>query len=260
LRNGRRIEYVECVPEYPKRLINECLSKGYEVTLEADVSGWLFHLFLTQPEINLQQIRLNTRVCNVNRLFFDIAIGPLQIIANRRPCINPQLVVEIKIFPRIGFTNQQCSVHYKHILNDDLPKLGRLDRAIKLRTALIIDGRGYLEGAYKGYNRREYLINRRNEVASGVHVFIVSLSDGKWQIKHEAPETAYSSGCNNLHVQKIQIEGKVEDKNKQFVGKIMSASSFRYHTKKEGYPNLCSDINELGKIHKEKDEGKYEKA
>lgn len=35
-------------------------------------------------------------------------------------------------------------------------------------------------------------------------------------------------------------------KNKQLMKKIMFESSFRYHAKKEGYPNLSSDINKLG--------------
>ncbi|MDH4138665.1 MAG: hypothetical protein OEW09_18405 [Anaerolineae bacterium] len=169
-----------------ERLKTECLALGYEMLLEADVVGWLFHLFLTQPEISLQQIHLDTRVCNADGRF-DIAIGPLQS-RNGRPCITPQVVVEVKIFPRIGFTDQQHRVHYVHILNDDLPKLGGLDPAIELRTALILDGREYLKGTYQGHDRHKYLINRRNEVASGVHVFIVSLADGSWRIKHEVPE------------------------------------------------------------------------
>ena len=37
-------------------------------------------------------------------------------------------------------------------------------------------------------------------------------------------------------------------KNKQLMKKIMFESSLRYHAKKEGYLNLCSDINELGAI------------
>lgn len=176
-----------------ERLKDECLALGYEMLLEADVSGWLFHLLLTQPEVNKQQIHLDTRVCKADGRF-DVAIGPLQTIASGRPCINPQLVVEVKIFPRIGFTDQQHRVHYEHILNDDLPKLGRLDSAIELRAVLIVDGRGYLEGTYQGSNRREYLIKKRNEVASGVHVFIIRLIDGNWQIEHQVPETAPNSG------------------------------------------------------------------
>jgi hypothetical protein len=37
----------------------------------------------------------------------------------------------------------------------------------------------------------------------------------------------------------------VDYKNKQLMEKIMFENSFRYHAKKEGYLNLCSDINEL---------------
>lgn len=169
-----------------QRFVNEGLELGYEVLLEADVSGWLFHLLLTQPEVNPQQIHLATRVCNSNGRF-DIAIGPVHTGLNRRPCIQPQLVVEMKIFPRIGFTDQQQRVHYEHVLNDDLPKLGGLDPDIELRSALIVDGRGYLEGTYQNYNRREYLINKRNEIASRIHVFIIRLVDGNWQVEYEAP-------------------------------------------------------------------------
>ena len=37
-------------------------------------------------------------------------------------------------------------------------------------------------------------------------------------------------------------------KNKQLMEKIIFENSFRYHTKKEGYLNICSDINKLGAI------------
>jgi len=40
----------------------------------------------------------------------------------------------------------------------------------------------------------------------------------------------------------------VSYKNKQLMEKIIFENSFRYHTKKEGYPNLSSDINKLGAI------------
>lgn len=166
-----------------QRFKDECLALGYEMLLEADVCGWLFHLLLTQPKVNPQQIHLDTRVCNAKGRF-DIAIGPLQTGAKGRPCVKPQFVLEVKIFPRLGFTAQQHRVHYEHILNVDLPKLGRLDSTIELRASLVLDGRGYLEGIYQGYNRRDYLINKRNQVASGVHMFIIRLTDGDWHIDH----------------------------------------------------------------------------
>jgi hypothetical protein len=40
----------------------------------------------------------------------------------------------------------------------------------------------------------------------------------------------------------------VDYKNKQLMEKIMFENSFRYHTKKEGYPSLSSDINKLDEI------------
>lgn len=170
-----------------QRFKNECLASGYEMLLEADVSGWLFHLLVTQPEINPQQIHLDTRICNVDGRF-DVAIGPLRIGVNERPCIQPQLVVEIKIFPRIGFTSQQHRVHYEHILNDDFPKLGKLNSAIELRMALIVDGQGYLQGIYQGHNRQEYLIKKRNDITPRAHVFILYLTENNWQIKHIPPK------------------------------------------------------------------------
>lgn len=169
-----------------QRLKDECLAQGYEMLLESDVCGWLFHLLITQPEVNPQHIHLDTRICNADGRF-DIAIGPIRTVGNKRPCIQPQLVVEIKIFPRIGFTDQQHRVHYEHVLNDDLRKLSGLNPAIELRASLILDGRGYLEGTYHGFNRRDYLINKRDQIAPGTHIFIVRLVDGIWQIDHEAP-------------------------------------------------------------------------
>jgi len=169
-----------------QRLKNECLASGYEMLLEADLSHWLFHLLLTQPEVSPQQIHSDTRICNINGRF-DIVIGPLHMETDKRPCVQPQLVAELKIFPRIGFTDQAHRVHYKHILNDDIPKLGRLNPAIQLRTALIVDGRGYLQGTYQGYNRWDYLIKKRNDIASGVHVFMMHFADNNWHIEHELP-------------------------------------------------------------------------
>ena len=166
-----------------KRLKDECLKSGYEMLLEADVSGWLFHLLLTEPEVNPLQIHLDTRVYKADGRF-DIAVGPLHQGSNGRPCIQPEIVVEVKIFPRIGFTDQQHRVHYEHVLNDDLQKLGRLDPAIGLRAALILDGRGYLKGTYQGHSRGEYLISRRDQIAPGVHIYIIRFAEGNWQIQH----------------------------------------------------------------------------
>jgi|GEM_PF-1683623 len=171
-----------------KQFKDKCLEQGFEIILEADVCGWLFHFLVRQPECEPHQIHLDTRVCNTKGRF-DIVIGSLRSGADGRPCVHPKFVIEVKIFPRLGFTDQQHRVHYEHVLNDDLRKLGEVEPATGFRAALIVDGRGYLQGTYKEYNRRDYMIERRNQIASGVHLFIVHLADGHWQIIHEAPET-----------------------------------------------------------------------
>jgi hypothetical protein len=167
-----------------QQLKDEWQALGYEILMEADVVGWLFHFLVTQPEVQ-QEVHLDTRVCNAKGRF-DLAIGPIKTRANK-PCIQPKCVIEVKIFPRIGVTEQQHRVHYKHILDDDLLKLSELDPTIEFCAMLMVDGRGYLEGTYQDNNRKEYLIRRRNQIAPRVHVFIIRLVDGSWQDEHSAP-------------------------------------------------------------------------
>ncbi len=168
------------------RFKDDCLVAGYEPLLEADISGWLFHLFLTSSELDSTEVHLDTRVCNADGRF-DIAIGPMNIGASERPCVKAHSVIEVKIFPRIGFTDQQHRVHYEHILNDDLRKLGTLKPSTGFYSALIFDGRRYLEGSYKGKNRRKYLINRRDQIAPSAHIFIIHPEGSSWYIDHEPP-------------------------------------------------------------------------
>jgi hypothetical protein len=54
-------------------------------------------------------------------------------------------------------------------------------------STLIFDGRRYPEGSYRGKNRREYLITRRDEIAPPAHVFIIHPKGGNWYIDHEPP-------------------------------------------------------------------------
>lgn len=168
------------------RFKNDCLLAGYEPLLEADVSAWLFHLFVTSSELDPTKVHLDTRVYNADGRF-DIAVGPLKIGVSGRPCVEAHSIIEVKIFPRIGFTDQQHRVHYEHILNDDLRKLGTLKLGIGFYSTLIFDGRRYLEGSYKGKNRREYLISRRDEIAPSAHIFIIRPEGSNWYIAHKPP-------------------------------------------------------------------------
>ncbi len=164
------------------QLCNECNSKQYDFILEADASGWLFHLFLSDPTINPNQVHLDTRVAGAKGRY-DLAIGPITSNA-ARPSISPQLVVEVKIFPTVGFTDQQHRVHYEHVLEDDLRKMGQLSSSIECRAEVLIDGYDYLSGQYSKQNRLQYLIGVRDKVAAGVHIFLITSNNGTWQHQH----------------------------------------------------------------------------
>lgn len=166
-----------------QRLKDECLDFGYEFILEADACGWLFHILLSQPGIDMKQVHLDTRV-NIKNQQVDLAVGSLYVAENQRLLVQPQAVMEVKLFPRIGFDQSQHSVHYKEILERDLPKLGQLDSSIEFRSALIIDGIRYMAGTYKGVNRRAHIVERRNQIAPGVHLFMFNLNNTNWEIQH----------------------------------------------------------------------------
>jgi len=185
---ARKMDMLETFKIILKRFKEEGLMMGYEMLLEADACGWLFHLLLMQPGINKKEIHLDTRVCET-RGRFDLVIGPINKTPMRgRPCVNPRFVVEVKLFPRIGFTGQQYKKRYERIINEDLPKLGKLD--LPVSASLIIDGCRYLEGTYEGCNRYDYLVKIRNKIAPKAHIFMIHLiDDDNWRIDHKAPET-----------------------------------------------------------------------
>ena len=166
-----------------ERLREECLVNGYEALLDADVSGWLFHLLVTQSGVDPLQVHLDARVSGANG-FYDVVIGPLATGIYEKPCTKPELVVEVKLFPRIGFTDQQHRVHYEHVIKDDLRKLAVLGKTVGFRAALLVDGYGYLTGTYSRQNRRDFLVAVRDEIAAGVHLCILQLCDGSWRIEH----------------------------------------------------------------------------
>jgi hypothetical protein len=163
------------------QLCTECNAKRYDFILEADVSGWLFHLFLSDPEVTPNEVHLDTRVAGASGRY-DLVVGPTDGTTSR-PSISPRLVVEVKVFPRIGFTAQQNRVHYKHVLDDDLRKLGSLDSAIECRAEVLVDGCDYLSGQYAKHNRLQHLSNLRNQVAAGANIFLIKLSNGVWQLQ-----------------------------------------------------------------------------
>ena len=82
------------------------------------------------------------------------------------------------------FLKRMFVVGFFIFFNRDLPKLGQLDSSIEFRAALIVDGKEYLNGIYNKCRRLDYFIEKRNQIASGVHIFIMTLIDGNWNIQH----------------------------------------------------------------------------
>ena len=138
---------------------------------------------MNQTDIEKNELHLDTRIKNSNERV-DLAIGNLKMNEGGRPYVEPRMVVEVKLFPTNGFTAAQHSEHYNQILKRDLPKLARIDSLIEFRVALIVDGNGYLNGNYKGHNRLDFLVERRNQIARGVCVCILSLINSKWDINY----------------------------------------------------------------------------
>ena len=184
--NSNERPLIEIFQDVLRKLCNECLAKGYEILLEADLAGWLFHLFLLEPEIHHNHLHMNARLKNAYG-FCDIAIGPVETSGAVRPYTNPGLVIEMKLFPRLGFTNQQHYVHYLHILKDGLPKLGNQDLSCGYRAAVIMDGVRYLDGKYQGNNRKIFLVKKRNQIAPRTHLFLIRLIEGNWDIEYIKP-------------------------------------------------------------------------
>lgn len=87
-----------------QQLKNQCLVSEYECySNQMFQAGWFQFLF-TRPEVNPQQIHLDKGICNVDRRF-DIVLALLTWESTNGPSIQPQLVVGVRIFRRIGFTD-----------------------------------------------------------------------------------------------------------------------------------------------------------
>jgi hypothetical protein len=170
------------------RELLENLSKDYAYNkfipiLEADVVGYLYHLWICKVGDG-SKVHLDTRVCGLEDHRFDFVVGDVNYLGER-PCIKPELIIEVKSFP-IGFTGPQHRVHYYHVIEDDVPKLGKLKEPSDDRYILLFDEDNYL----KGFDResRSSRIGRiltvRNATDSKIKIIHVN-SEGKflkWKI------------------------------------------------------------------------------
>lgn len=144
------------------------LTRDYNETrfvpiLESDVVGYLYYLWISQGGLP-DKIHLETRVCASPNQKFDFVVGIIND-NEEKPCIKePELVIEVKAFP-IGMRGPQHRVHWKHVVEDDIPKLASLRRPVKDRYLLLFDEANYLKGLYRARNmsKMNYIKKVRDE-------------------------------------------------------------------------------------------------
>ena len=151
--------------------------------LEADICGFLYHLIIVNGLCTLDNIHLETRVQGSHSPNdkFDIAIGAINNPLSRRPVVIPDLVGESKMFP-IGFDDQQHNVHFLHVLNDDLRKLGQLNYPGATKLEILYDERDYLRGKCRGVNRDKMIMDTRNTIAPGAHIIFARKIKNNWSV------------------------------------------------------------------------------
>lgn len=131
--------------------------------LEADVVGYLYHLWVLQYGM-LDKVHLETRLCVTPNDKFDFVLGEVDY-SEIKPCIKrPKLVIEVKSFP-IGFPDPQHRVHWNHVIEDDIPKLAKIKEPLTQRYILLFDEDDYLKGLYRAMNisKLEYIKHVRDK-------------------------------------------------------------------------------------------------
>jgi hypothetical protein len=178
---GRFMDNPLNINEVIANLLDEWNTKNYQPLLEADVSAWIFHFMLMSNTRNINSIHLESRIPNLQNKRFDIAAGKVQRNEKGRPYIEPELIIEIKLFPRMGFTSEQNGVHFKEIINRDIEKLSVYSNTDRVSAySMIVDGSNYLNGTYKKVNRLKVIREMRDDKAPSLKLCIISFQDGKW--------------------------------------------------------------------------------
>ncbi|MCL5985736.1 MAG: hypothetical protein M1371_04130 [Actinobacteria bacterium] len=151
--------------------------------LEMDVNGYLYHLFIANKLCELNKIHPCTRIIGSNNTSekYDLVVGNVELREDGRPAVLPEIIIEIKIFPK-GFTNRQLQIRFEHIFNDDLRKLGAIESKIPIKVQFVYDAVGYLDGLYKNENRENYLAKIRDEISKDIYLLFARNKNGKWQV------------------------------------------------------------------------------
>lgn len=138
--------------------------KAFQPILEADVAAYLYHRLLIYG-CPLSNLYSETRVCGVAGQMrkFDLVIGRLDVA---HVCIQPLLIVQIKHFPRWGFTQAQYKRRFFRIISKDIESLrqaanvlpfGQIEIVADFVYKLLLTG--YLDGKWNNRRRLDVLID-----------------------------------------------------------------------------------------------------
>jgi hypothetical protein len=163
-------------------LSKDYIDKRFKPLLEADISGYLYHLWVSKFNI-ADKLHLDARICAAPRQRFDFVIGEIDHNA-KRPCIRPELVVEVKSFPR-GMTPPQHRVHYLDVIKKDIPKLAELKEPPDDRYVLLFDEVGYLERPDRASRmpKLSKVIKTRDDYDRRIHVIYMKREETKLELK-----------------------------------------------------------------------------
>lgn len=150
------------------------LNEGYIILLESDLVGLMFHSYLMQKENDPKKIHINTRIkqSKSDREKIDFVIGKISFPENSRPRIEPEIIVEVKAIPEVGFNDDQKKKRFETIIQD-IEKIKKFNLEIP-RFILIFDGENYFE------DKMKMIINKRNELDTGIGLNRIYKYKSEW--------------------------------------------------------------------------------
>jgi hypothetical protein len=159
--------------------IIEFLNNGYTVLLESDVVGLMMHFCLSDPEIENNQVHIDTRIKQSKKdsQKIDLAIGEICKQAETRPRVDANAIYEFKSIPESGFNDKQKRIRFGKILEDIL-KIQELKLAIS-RWIVVYDGVGYFDE-----ERRGQIIEFRDKNDEGIEIVFVQKENDNWVRKY----------------------------------------------------------------------------
>ena len=153
----------------------EFLNSGFEILMESDLVALLFHSYLFTEKELLNKIHIETRILNIERKRIDFSIGKVTN-ENKRPSINPELIIECKVFPN-GFDSKQLRRRVREV-KGDVEKVGLLKLNVP-KFILVFHYHDYLNN-----NRKAEIIELRNATDKKIKIIRI-LKENNHYIKQE---------------------------------------------------------------------------